>query len=105
MYLPDAREVYNRLKNSAKKRNISFELTLSDIYNLDLPISCPILNIPLKYNRGTPKDDSYSIDRIDSTKGYSMDNIVVISYRANFLKNNGTAEELKLISEFYNNIT
>lgn len=104
MFLPDVKQIYNRLKSSAKKRNIPFTLTQSDILHLDLPLTCPIMGIPLKYNRGKLQDNSFSIDRIDSSKGYSMDNIIVISWLANRLKSNGTPEQLKLISDFYNNL-
>jgi hypothetical protein len=100
----EVKDLYNRLKNSAKRRGIPFELTPVDIYDLPLPLRCPILDIPLKYNRGAAKDDSFSIDRIDSTIGYTRDNIIVISNRANRIKNNGTAEELKLLAEFYENL-
>ena len=99
--LPELKTLYNRLKASAKKRNIPFELTITDFYDIGWPISCPILGIPLKFNRGQAKDDSYSIDRIDSTKGYTVDNIVIISLRANKLKNNATSNELVKIAEFY----
>lgn len=99
--LPEIKILYNRLKASAKKRNIPFTLTISDLHELGWPISCPILGIPLKFNRGQAEDNSYSIDRIDSTKGYSIDNITVISLRANKLKNNATINELQQLSEFY----
>lgn len=101
-YLPEIKTIYNRLKLSAKKRNIPFELTLTDLNNLSFPITCPILNIPLTFNRGQAQDNSYSIDRIDSSKGYTIDNIVVISLKANKLKNNATSNELKQIAEYYN---
>lgn len=102
-YQPDIKTIFNRLKASAKKRNIPFELTILDLYNLSFPLVCPILNIPLKYNRINAEDNSYSIDRIDSTRGYSNDNIVVISLKANKLKSNATAIELNQLSEFYSN--
>ena len=38
-----------------------------------------------------------SLDRIDSSKGYIVGNISVISLRANMLKNNATLNELKMI--------
>lgn len=100
--LPEVRKIYNQLKASAKKRNIPFDLTLVDLNNLSYPITCPVLGIPLKFNRGQAEDNSYSIDRIDSSLGYNIDNIIVISLKANKLKNNATNEELQLISEFYN---
>jgi len=97
----EPKQIYNRLKQSAKKRNIEFTLTLFDIYNIDFPITCPILGIQMKWNIGKAEENSYSFDRIDSTKGYSFDNIQVISLKANMMKNNATMEELKKFSEFY----
>lgn len=99
--LPEIKTLYNRLKASAKKRNIPFELTITDLHNIGWPISCPVLGIPLKFNRGQAQDDSYSIDRIDSTLGYTIDNITVISLRANKLKNNATLEEMTKLQSFY----
>lgn len=93
--------LYNHYKNSAKRRNIPFNLTKLDFYNLSYPVTCPILNIPMAHNPGRPCDNSYSIDRIDSAKGYELDNIIVISYRANVLKNNATLAELTQLVNFY----
>ena len=99
--LPEIKTIYNRLKSSAKKRSIPFDLTITDLNNLTFPITCPVLGIPLKFNRGTLRDDSYSIDRIDSSQGYTIDNIEVISWRANRLKNNATVSELQKISNHF----
>lgn len=100
-YQKDIKEIYNKLKGSAKRRGIPFTLTLTDLNNLTFPITCPILGIPLRYNKGRAQDDSISIDRIDSKRGYEIDNIVVISWRANRLKNNATTKEIEEISKFY----
>ncbi len=94
-------ELYNHLKSSAKSRNIDFSLTKSELHDLSFPITCPILGLTLTWNKGSAKDNSYSIDRVDSSKGYSIDNIIVISNRANILKRDATLTELKLITEFY----
>jgi len=91
----------NQLKSSAAKRNIPFELTMSDLNDLSFPITCPVLNIPLCFNVGSAKDNSYSVDRIDSTKGYTPDNIVVVSNRVNKLKSNANYEEMEKIFKFY----
>lgn len=98
--LPEIKTIYNRLKASAKKRNISFTLTITDLYDLSFPVTCPVLGIPMKFNRGNPKDDSYSIDRIDSSLGYHADNICVISYRANRLKSDGTKTEIMKLADY-----
>lgn len=101
VFKKDIKSIYNQLKASAKKRNIPFELTLCDLNDLSFPITCPVFNIVLKYNTNKAEDDSFSIDRKDSSKGYTADNIIVVSNRANKLKSNATISELKQIYDFY----
>jgi hypothetical protein len=55
--------------------------------------------IQLEYHRGVKQDNSYSLDRIDSSKGYVKGNIWVISLRANRIKNDSTPQELRLIAD------
>ena len=100
LYPPEPKVLYNRLKSSAKKRGIAFDLTVLDLYQISYPITCPINGIALHWNT-TQKDDSYSFDRVDSGKGYSIDNIIIVSWRANRLKSDATPEELKQLSDFY----
>jgi hypothetical protein len=97
----DFKHIWTHLKASAKKRNITFTLSPADIDEIGIPITCPILGIPLYFHRGMAEDDSISYDRIDSSKGYSLDNLIVISYRANKLKSNATLDEMKKIVTFY----
>lgn len=101
---PEIRTIYNRLKASAKRRNIEFKLTIPELNNLSFPITCPILGIPLTFNRGEAQDNSYSFDRIDSSKPYEIDNLIVVSWKANRLKNNATKEELEQIAAFYKSL-
>jgi hypothetical protein len=101
MHLPDVRVLYNRLKSSAKKRNIEFKLSVTDMYHIDYPLTCPILGIRMAFNRINVQDNSYSVDRIDNTIGYQLDNIQIISYRANMLKNNASAAELQMLSHHF----
>lgn len=105
----DSQRVYTRdprkvLLNSAKKRakdnNLEFNLELNDIV---LPEYCPILNIKMQFNKKFAMDNSYSIDRIDSNKGYLKDNIQIISFKANTIKNNSTIKELKMVYDFLYN--
>lgn len=82
-----------RCRNARQGNKHEFTITAAD---LTLPATCPILGIPLRKSRQSklgPKDDSFSLDRIDSTKGYIPGNVAIISWRANRLKNNGTAAE------------
>ena len=71
-----------------------------------VPYMCPVLDIPLDFSSKTLRsrsDYSPSLDRIDSDKGYEPGNCAIISWRANRIKNNGTATEHKLIWEWMEN--
>lgn len=61
------------------------------------PEMCPALGISLDYT-GRDKQRSWSLDRLDSTKGYVVGNVSVISLRANRIKNNATLGELEAIA-------
>lgn len=79
----------NHSRQSAKRRGIEFSITPDDII---IPKKCPILNKPfiLLDNKYT-----YSLDRIDNSKGYIPGNVKIISRLANTMKNNATDEELE----------
>ncbi len=100
-YSKDLKQLHSQLKSSAKKRNIDFDLSMSDMFDMSFPMTCPILNMPLSFNSGKVQDNSYSVDRIDSSKGYTAENITVISYRANRLKSDASLLELKQLFEYY----
>jgi hypothetical protein len=72
-------------KARATKHSIEFSLTLEDI---NIPERCPILNVVFDNDRY-----SASLDRKDPTKGYTSDNVWVISHRANAMKWDSTKEE------------
>ena len=68
-------------------------LTIEDIF---IPKLCPYYHEPLLTDIKYCYDDFYySIDRIDSTKGYIKGNVQVISRKANTMKNNASIEMLK----------
>ncbi len=81
-------------KKRSELRNLAFDLTEEDIR---IPEFCPLLGIKIKLDGFKNKVDSPSLDRIDSNKGYTKDNVWIISSRANIIKNNATVEELELI--------
>jgi hypothetical protein len=89
--------MYHNAKRRAKDRDLLFELTKEDI---QIPRICPVFGWILR--RGVGRLESYSptLDRIDSSLGYFKGNVVVISYRANLLKNDGTAEEHLKIADW-----
>ena len=91
------RYLFNKAKTRAKKFEREFNITIEDI---QLPEYCPVLGIKLEVSDRRPSDNSYSLDRIDSNKGYVKGNVQVISHRANSLKSNATLEELKKLVEW-----
>lgn len=81
-----------RAKQRAKQKQFEFNIGVADII---IPSRCPILDIEIIRNKNTStKVNSPSLDRIDNTKGYIKGNIMVISNKANTMKNNATPEEL-----------
>jgi len=81
-----------RAKQRAKQKEFEFNLEVVDIV---IPLKCPILDIEIIRNKkGGLKENSPSLDRIDNTKGYIKGNIMVISNKANTMKNNATPKEL-----------
>lgn len=85
-------EMLNRTRKRAFAKNIPFNLEISDIV---IPERCPILDIPLKLNTVSAKDDSPSLDKIDSSKGYIKGNVRVISRLANIMKAHATKEQIE----------
>ena len=76
---------------------IPFSVRASDIAR---PLRCPVLGLRLKYGPGPRCEASASLDRVRPNAGYTVKNTVVICYRANRLKNNGSAREHRLIASF-----
>jgi len=85
----------SRAKDRAKRKNLEFSLTKEDIL---IPEVCPLLGIKI-ISQAKDRIHSPSLDRIDSNRGYTPDNIWVVSSRANTLKNNATLQELELLVE------
>jgi hypothetical protein len=89
--------IWYRAKENSKKSNREFDLELSDIA---IPEYCPYLGIRLSTSMEDKDQPHYfSIDRLDSNKGYIKGNIQIISKLANTMKSNATLEELVVFSE------
>lgn len=92
-------------KGSAKARGLIFEIDKEDII---IPEICPILSVPLitgAHPDYYPKhNNTASLDRVDSTKGYIKENIWVISWLANKMKQDATHEQLLAFCRGYLNL-
>jgi hypothetical protein len=87
--------LFHAAKSRATRKNREFSIELSDI---QIPAVCPVLGVPIVLKAGS--DYAPSLDRIDSSRGYVKGNVIVMSKRANTLKNNMTLEEAQALVAF-----
>ena len=90
--------LWKAAKKRSRDKGLDFDIDPSDIV---IPNFCPYLGIEITHEigHGTRRPSSPSLDRIDSSKGYVKGNIIVCSWRANFLKSDATLTELLLITK------
>lgn len=87
--------LFNRAKTRATKKGLPFTIKLEDIV---IPETCPVLNKEITlvpHSTYAP-----SLDQINPSKGYTPGNIIVMSWRANTLKNNASKEEARLLADW-----
>lgn len=89
--------IINNARRRAKMFNVPFELKRTDIV---VPDICPVLGIPIFRGKdGKSSDNSPSLDRIIPQKGYTKDNVRIISAKANRWKNEMTLDDaLKIVA-------
>lgn len=90
--------MWRRARARAKKIGLGFDITIDDL--LPLPTHCPVFGSPLCVSASRQDPNAYSLDRINNDRGYVKGNVIVMSYRANRLKNDGTAEEHEAIARW-----
>ena len=88
----------NASKQRARNKNREHTITVEDIKTI-YPTDgcCPIFGMKLEFNTAGFRENSPSIDRIDSTKGYTPDNIQIISWKANRIKGYASIQELEML--------
>lgn len=89
---------FTSIRLGAKKRGLEFTITIKDAWDLFLQQNkkCALSGINLAFGLG--KWDSTanaSLDRIDSSKGYTKDNIQWVDKRVNFMKQEFSLDEFK----------
>ena len=92
-------------RNRAKKQNVPFDLTIEDMKDLikNAADVCPALGVKMEIAKLFANDNNYSpsFDRIDPKKGYTKNNIVIVSTRANRIKSDATIDEIRKVADFY----
>lgn len=78
---------FKKFDKNAKKRKIDFDITIEDVLKvyLDQGKVCSLSGIPIGWTR-MEKSHNISIDRIDSDKGYTTDNIQLVYPKINMMK-------------------
>jgi hypothetical protein len=88
----------------AKNRNLSWELTRAQVYEfLKNNPTCALSGRELKYEIGAL--DQASLDRIDCSKGYTVDNIQIVSQAVNCSRWDLSISEFKRLCEDVSNFT
>jgi len=98
--------VFFNIKNHARLRNLSFNITIEEIWNLYLKQNktCAISGVGITFDIRIRKNTTASLDRIDSTKGYTIDNVQWVHKDINQMKSNRTDGEflswIRIISDY-----
>lgn len=88
-------EHVRRTRERCRRKHIRFDL---DVEALIYPTECPILDIPI--TRKLKRDNYPSFDRVDSTKGYTNENVRIISHKANRMKQDNSIETLERLLQY-----
>ena len=99
----------SNVRRAAKYRKIPFDLSLKDVWDLYIKQNrkCALSgqNIEFK-SKHSDKEKTASIDRIDSSKGYVIDNIHIVHKKLNVMKMDLSLDEFVqncvLVSKFFN---
>lgn len=101
---------FNQLKQASKRRKIEWNIMPKDIHDLLIKqdwkcaISGIILSVPLDFKHYKSRKWNASVDRIDSSKGYVIDNIQIVDKRINMMKQQYSQEEFiklcKTVAEY-----
>jgi len=92
------KKMLTRARYRAEECGWDFNLSAEDIV---FPTHCPYLGLKLTYTLGQGQlPTNASIDRIDPLKGYTKDNVQIISRKANTMKSNASMEELISFSKY-----
>lgn len=93
-----------RLKKAeCKKKGLDYNISAEYLKSIWTD-TCPIYKVPfVRFDKS--HSHSPALDRLDPSKGYVKGNLAYISSRANRIKYDATADELKLILDFIEGAT
>jgi hypothetical protein len=89
-------------KERAKKLGVPFNLNKDYVYALT-PDVCPVFGTPFVFRGsgvGGMSMSSATLDRLAPAKGYVRGNVAVVSMKANAIKSNASAEEIRKVADW-----
>ena len=92
--------ILRNARTRARKREMLFDDAVIDLAKTP-PARCACCGGTLEYKQGQGQNPrSPSIDRLDSRRGYTLDNVAIVCMRCNAIKNDGTAAEHRQIADY-----
>lgn len=82
--------IFSGIRIQAKNRNIPFKITIKQMWNIfrKQKGKCALSGMRLYFNSSSrTKDGNASLDRVDSSRGYSLNNIQWVDKNINKMKN------------------
>ena len=78
---------FSSIRKNARDRGLSFKITVKDVWEIFLKQNriCPLSGEPLHFGTDSERQTA-SLDRIDSEKGYTIDNVQWLHKKVNFMK-------------------
>ena len=97
------RVMIGKFRCSSRRKGIPFDLNAEDILAV-FPANeiCPALGVPFEYGSHLKAP---SLDRVVPSLGYVKGNVAVISCRANTIKQDATAAEIRAVADWLDKVT
>lgn len=93
------KKMIRQCKSKCKKRNIRFDITYLDLLDVfPKDGNCPVFKVPLELTGFSQYNAS--VDKLKPELGYVKGNIAVISTKANSIKNNASADEIRRVANW-----
>jgi hypothetical protein len=91
-------------RRRARQKGLPCTVTAEEIVKR-LARGCEVTGVQFDLTRGgRRRPDSPSLDRIDSTEGYTPDNVRVVCWWVNALKSDATLDELRKVAEWVDHL-
>lgn len=90
-----SQSVFNKIREKAIERNLCFEVTIKELYDQFIKQNklCAISGVSIKFKKNHKDEQTASLDRIDSYKSYSINNIQWVHKKVNTMKWNINQDE------------